>query len=180
MFVGGRAWSAIADDPALARTIAAKLPAGGQTPSQLLPLVRCPSCAREMERGRWGASSSVIVDVCIMHGLWLDAGEIASLAEHAALRTRVGAVAARQATNASESRPLDLALLVADAASQARLEAAERRSRVVKRGGVLLLFAFVAARLAFAVLGGGTKSPPREVLKAGEAAASAATALGGR
>ncbi len=38
--------------------------------------VRCPTCRGVMERLEFAAMTHVIIDVCAMHGVWLDAGEL--------------------------------------------------------------------------------------------------------
>jgi Zn-finger nucleic acid-binding protein len=38
--------------------------------------VRCPRCAKPMNRMNFGRRSGVIVDACRDHGTWLDAGEL--------------------------------------------------------------------------------------------------------
>ncbi len=38
--------------------------------------VGCPTCTEEMDRFEFGNTSNVFVDVCRVHGIWLDAGEI--------------------------------------------------------------------------------------------------------
>ena len=45
-------------------------------------MLSCPICERQMERGRFAASSSVVVDVCTVHGMWLDAGELGDVTRH--------------------------------------------------------------------------------------------------
>ena len=42
----------------------------------LAATVRCPTCGDEMERLEFAALSRVIIDVCPVHGVWLDAGEL--------------------------------------------------------------------------------------------------------
>jgi Zn-finger nucleic acid-binding protein len=54
------------------------LPPNAQRPS-LLALVPCPVCRSEMDRVVFAARSNVVMDVCAMHGVWLDAGEVAPL-----------------------------------------------------------------------------------------------------
>jgi hypothetical protein len=44
-------------------------------------IVRCPTCAVEMERIEFAAISRVIIDVCPDHGVWLDAGELERIME---------------------------------------------------------------------------------------------------
>ncbi len=56
-------------------------PAPGQTrPSfDRFQLVACPHCSREMDRTRFAQRASLVVDVCPVHGIWLDGGEIQGL-----------------------------------------------------------------------------------------------------
>jgi Zn-finger nucleic acid-binding protein len=39
----------------------------------------CPSCSKLMHRRNFGGLSGVIVDVCTVHGIWFDAGELPSV-----------------------------------------------------------------------------------------------------
>jgi Zn-finger nucleic acid-binding protein len=39
----------------------------------------CPMCARPMGSVRYGYTSDVIIDACVTHGIWLDAGELDAL-----------------------------------------------------------------------------------------------------
>lgn len=43
--------------------------------------VRCPVCRSFMKRNVYGYRSGVVIDSCQAHGIWLDGGEIAHLAE---------------------------------------------------------------------------------------------------
>jgi len=54
----------------------------------LLAIVSCPHCAREMDRARFAQRASLVIDVCVLHGMWLDAGELASLLRFVADRAR--------------------------------------------------------------------------------------------
>lgn len=83
MFIGARAWCMFLERPDLVTAIEKRLPKRGQAPSALLPMVTCASCGSQMERGRFAASSGVIVDVCPRHGAWLDEGELGRVAEYA-------------------------------------------------------------------------------------------------
>ena len=69
-------------------------PAPGQAPSQpdRLQLVTCPHCRREMDRTRFAQRASLVVDVCPVHGMWLDAGELQGLL--AFVKDRAAGVAA--------------------------------------------------------------------------------------
>ncbi len=44
--------------------------------SQLFPMAACPACRSMMERATFAARSGISVDVCNMHGIWFDAGEL--------------------------------------------------------------------------------------------------------
>ena len=65
-------------------------PASGGTSGELVALVTCACCGGQMERGRFAASSGVVVDVCPRHGVWLDQGELAHVAAYAASPARPG------------------------------------------------------------------------------------------
>lgn len=43
--------------------------------------VKCPACAKMMNRINFGARSGVVIDRCKEHGVWLDAGELRQLCE---------------------------------------------------------------------------------------------------
>jgi Zn-finger nucleic acid-binding protein len=43
--------------------------------------IKCPVCAKLMNRVNFGAKSGVIVDLCKEHGVWLDGGELRHLFE---------------------------------------------------------------------------------------------------
>lgn len=179
IFVGARAWCTLVARPELAPAIASKLPRREAPSSELVRLLKCPACAKEMERGRFGASSNIVIDVCVAHGIWLDSGEVVAVADHAALRARVGVQAARRATNAAESGPHDGDLAAAQAeATMATASIASRRQKV-KRTGLVVFLALVALRVGFFIAGGGGAAPP-EIKGAGESAGQAATALGNR
>ena len=59
-------------------------PAASELPRQsLLDEVRCPYCAMVMERVRFAQKAAIVIDVCPKHGVWLDAGELPRILEHA-------------------------------------------------------------------------------------------------
>lgn len=177
ILVGPRAWCTLVARPELAPAIAAKLPAREARPAELIPMLACPACSREMERGRFGASSNIVIDVCLTHGIWLDSGEVVAVADHAALRARVGVSAARKASEASDWQGYDPNRAAIEA--EASLRAATASSRNKKRAtgaGFFLLLLFLALRLWF-VFGRGSGAPP-EITGAGRSAASAATEIG--
>jgi Zn-finger nucleic acid-binding protein len=43
--------------------------------------LKCPDCRRHMNRVNFGQRSGVIIDQCIVHGIWLDSGELTHLLE---------------------------------------------------------------------------------------------------
>lgn len=57
------------------------LPVHARRPEHEVRYLRCPRCARQMNRKVFGRSSGVIVDVCKDHGIWFDAGELAAVLE---------------------------------------------------------------------------------------------------
>jgi Zn-finger nucleic acid-binding protein len=77
---------------------------GRELPRQnLLAIVRCPHCEREMDRVRFAQRASLIVDVCATHGIWLDAGELAAVLEFVKQRS-VGEVVPDQAEREDEAK----------------------------------------------------------------------------
>jgi Zn-finger nucleic acid-binding protein len=48
---------------------------------QKIRYVKCPECRRHMNRVNFGNRSGVVVDQCIIHGIWLDSGELTHLLE---------------------------------------------------------------------------------------------------
>ncbi len=48
---------------------------------QKIRYVKCPECRRHMNRVNFGKRSGVVVDQCIIHGIWLDNGELTHLLE---------------------------------------------------------------------------------------------------
>lgn len=53
----------------------------GLTKSRVATYVKCPVCAKIMNRVNFGARSGVVIDRCKDHGVWLDAGELRQLSE---------------------------------------------------------------------------------------------------
>jgi|GEM_PF-895207 len=186
VLVGARAWCTLLTRPDLAQALQARLPARGAPPSELVRMLRCPLCASgaEMERGRFGASSNIVIDVCTRHGVWLDGGEIAAVVQHSRFREKVGAGVARTALDRAEARAnphAEAAKATAAAIESARL-VAQPRSSTARRGllgGAGLALFLVLARVVFYVfVARSEKSPSIQVESAGESATTAATALG--
>jgi hypothetical protein len=84
-----RSWCALVAQPALV-TAETDVPPRAAPATELLGLLSCPACRREMERGRFAASSNVVIDVCTMHGMWLDRGELTDVVKHASMRGAQG------------------------------------------------------------------------------------------
>jgi Zn-finger nucleic acid-binding protein len=177
ILVGARAWCTLVARPELAPAIAAKLPARAAPPSELVRMLRCPGCSREMERGRFGASSNIVIDVCLTHGIWLDSGEVVAVADHAALRAKVGVSAARQASEASDWSGYDPNRAAVEAEASLRASVASSRRKKASGAGLFLFILFLAFRLWFS-FGRQGSGPPPEINAAGQSAASAATELG--
>ncbi|MBX3208389.1 MAG: zf-TFIIB domain-containing protein [Labilithrix sp.] len=89
VFVGARAWSLLVGRPDLVVRFESQRPRGDVT-SSAIGLVRCPSCNREMERGRFAARSATQIDVCSAHGMWLDAGELGEAVGYTSRRLENG------------------------------------------------------------------------------------------
>lgn len=179
VLVGARSWCTLLTRADLAQQLMSRLPSRPASAEQMVRMLTCPQCSREMERGRFGASSNIVIDVCTTHGIWLDGGEIGAVVQHSQYRQQVGAHSARRQVDMAEMR------------SQPHLstsgsgpvvivqspEASKRKGRLL--GGLGFIVALVLARLVFyAVMSRNQPNPTRQVEGAGESAASAATALG--
>lgn len=44
--------------------------------TQKFPFATCPACRATMDRATFAARSGIAVDVCNLHGIWFDAGEL--------------------------------------------------------------------------------------------------------
>jgi Zn-finger nucleic acid-binding protein len=55
------------------------LPKRQATREQGVKYIQCPVCRKVMNREAFGRISGVVVDVCKMHGVWFDAGELAEV-----------------------------------------------------------------------------------------------------
>ena len=53
---------------------------------------KCPVCSKIMHRKNYLGRSGVVTDVCVEHGIWLDAGELKQIQEWTALGGKVNAV----------------------------------------------------------------------------------------
>lgn len=63
------------------RSSLARFKLSGQTASRVATYVKCPVCAKMMNRINFGARSGVVIDRCREHGVWLEAGELRQLSE---------------------------------------------------------------------------------------------------
>lgn len=63
------------------RTRLDSINASGPSAAYPIGYIKCPVCARIMNRVNYGAKSGVIVDRCKDHGVWLDSGELRHLFE---------------------------------------------------------------------------------------------------
>jgi len=52
-----------------------------QSNGRVATYVKCPICAKMMNRINFGSRSGVVIDRCKEHGVWLDAGELRQLCE---------------------------------------------------------------------------------------------------
>lgn len=94
-FLPPRAWTRIFDDPGLAATIERHVPVPTILVEGVLPLLSCPTCGTEMDRARFAATSNIVIDTCrLLHGVWLDTGDIAKVLAYAEHKARIGEKAA--------------------------------------------------------------------------------------
>jgi Zn-finger nucleic acid-binding protein len=78
-------------------------PAGKTLPAQeVLPLVSCPICKKQMDRARFDGRSVAVVDICTMHGLWLDAGEMVTVLDYIRERLNDGGTVPETAAEKKE------------------------------------------------------------------------------
>ena len=65
-------------------------PGLGPSAAGLMKLVPCPVCAKEMDRFRFAAHTTQVVDACSKHGLWFDGGELLVAAQYVKAREARG------------------------------------------------------------------------------------------
>jgi Zn-finger nucleic acid-binding protein len=113
-FVRVRDWSAIVDESASGHPVDTKnfVVAGGArlTPDQLAETTHCPACGRDMDRFHFGVTSPAVVDVCETHGMWLDAGELATVLAVAGDVAKSGHLAPESAADQAADAALDVRL----------------------------------------------------------------------
>lgn len=78
----------------------------------LVAYLRCPECTAFMSRKNFGGQSGVLVDVCKLHGVWFDRGELDAVAAFAfdlpadaASRAALLALMGRQSPRPARSAP---------------------------------------------------------------------------
>lgn len=69
-------------------------PGSGPSPAALFAIARCPRCLQAMERAEFAARSHVTLDICRMHGIWFDAGELVRAVHYVQSRAEADAQAA--------------------------------------------------------------------------------------
>jgi Zn-finger nucleic acid-binding protein len=144
-----RSWCALVAQPALATALETNV-ARPAAATELLGLLSCPACKREMERGRFAASSNVVVDVCILHGMWLDRGELTDVVKHASMRGALGApVAGDLAAEVQRALPAVIAANNASAAGGAPSKGVSLTAILLIGGLVLALFGGLATLGSF-------------------------------
>ncbi|MEO8877259.1 MAG: hypothetical protein ABI461_16820 [Polyangiaceae bacterium] len=94
--------------------------ARGHEPDKL-PYVDCIVCARRMDRVNFASRSDAIVDICNIHGIWLDAGELIPILHFVKMRTELGEVPITDAEREAQAK------LFTDAGDSATREALIRR-----------------------------------------------------
>lgn len=57
-----------------------------------IELVTCVACRREMDRLQFAVRSGATVDVCNVHGIWLDGGELVAILHFVKTRAELGEV----------------------------------------------------------------------------------------
>jgi Zn-finger nucleic acid-binding protein len=79
-WVDGQTFAAIVADRDRQAALASALPGltaeARPVPEAEVRYLKCPDCARLMNRENFGRRSGVVVDVCKAHGVWFDGGEL--------------------------------------------------------------------------------------------------------
>lgn len=58
------------------RPVLVRPPAPANPLSKPVRYLKCPRCAAMMNRQNFGGTSGIVVDVCTLHGVWFEAGEL--------------------------------------------------------------------------------------------------------
>lgn len=105
LFVPPRAWLELLGRADLVDKLAARLPASASSAAPATKMFECPECDGQMERGRFAATSTIVIDACTRRdGLWLDAGELAPAISYAAHRRTISKEAAIAEAESRELR----------------------------------------------------------------------------
>jgi Zn-finger nucleic acid-binding protein len=132
-FVRGPDWDLLSAEPTRAVETLAVPEAVGP---RIFRSVRCPACARPMERVTFGAVSGVVIDVCPPHGAWFDEGALRGALVHGAEIARK-ARALEDAAGIDRWMELQQNLLREEAPVVERaLDGAERALRARGTGGL--------------------------------------------
>jgi Zn-finger nucleic acid-binding protein len=94
-FVTAFDWGALIDlathgIPSVLGQLVPPPPGLGPSSGDLMKLVSCPVCAREMDRFRFAALTNHVVDACSKHGLWFDGGELVGAVQYVKAREARG------------------------------------------------------------------------------------------
>ena len=152
MFVPPRAWHVVLTSPEHVEELEAKLPPTVPARGALVASVRCPVCAREMDRMNFAGITDILVDTCAdRHGIWLDPGEAGAVIRFTKIRDQVGDEAVRRDAEVAAIRERAAFLRRADGDDQGGAVLARLAPRQVesRRGpppwpvALLLLFAAI-------------------------------------
>lgn len=153
-FVPPRAWSNVLTQRSLADRVEAQVPRRTIDRGAFVPLLKCPACRAEMDRGRFAATSSVVIDACPhQHGIWLDAGELPEVVRYAEHRSKISALRAQDESErqwARETGRDPLLLSIESEQERVRAEKAQKMWRA-KKAGMVIGGTLLAVRLAFYV-----------------------------
>jgi Zn-finger nucleic acid-binding protein len=92
-----------------------------------LPILKCIACNKDMDRVNFASRSDAIIDVCMMHGIWLDPPELVPMLHFVKTRAELGEVPMTDAERETEA--------------QLRVEAqdsAKRQARISRRANSIL------------------------------------------
>ena len=114
----------------------------GARPGQRIPVetrvryVRCPVCSSMMNRRNFAGASGVVVDVCVKHGTWFDAGELPRVLTF----VEAGGLSRARARAAEEERLRVVRERMDDSAKSYALPHADEGSGVQSMGSALVDF----------------------------------------
>ncbi len=109
----------IADQPLPLGSLPPPPPSFSGASDPKIDLVTCVACRREMDRLQFAARSGAVIDVCNMHGIWLDGGELVAVLHFVKTRAELGDVPL------SDQEKVDLAVL-----EHERIDSEARLSRI--------------------------------------------------